>query len=128
MATDGGNRGNANEMPLPSMGKVLHRERCHRGETYDIHGDCVGLGVPFQGRILAPCACGDDEHIKPPHLCNQIARSRACFGDIVQIEPHRRRDSRMLRREFAESFNTSCCDPDGISASRKLHGDGGTYA
>jgi hypothetical protein len=46
----------------------------------------------------------------------------------VQIEPHSGRYSRMLRRDFVESFNTSRCDPDGISASRQLHGDGGTYA
>ena len=128
MAADGGYRRDADKMSTTTTGKVLHGHGCHRRETGDIHCDRVSLGFPIQRRIPAPRPGGDDEHIGTTDFRNQVTRSRPGGRDIVQIEPHSGRYSRMLRRDFVESFNTSRCDPDGISASRQLHGDGGTYA
>ena len=128
MATNSGDGRNTDQMAAPTLDEMLHRECRHRRETSDIHGDCVSLGAPLQGRILAPRTGGDDEHIGPPNFGNQIARSRSGFGDIVQIEPNCRRDSRMLRHDMAKRFDAARRDPDGIPATCQLHGDGGAYA
>ena len=128
VATDSGDGRNTSQMTPPTLDEVLHSKCRHRCETSDIHGDCVGLWAPFQARVLAPRPSGDDEHICPTDFGNQIARSRPGFGDIVQIEPNRCRDSRMLRRDMAESFDAARRDPDGIPAACQLHGDGGAYA
>lgn len=50
----------------------------------------------------------------PANFGNQIARSRSVFGDLVQIEPNLRCDSRMLRRDMAKRFDAPHRDPDGI--------------
>jgi len=128
VAADGGNRRDADEMPTPTLDEVLQSERRHRREPCDIHGDRVGLGAPLEVRIVTPRPGRDDEHISATELSNQVTRSRPGIGDIVQIEPNRREDPRVLSCDFTESFDATRCDPNGISTSRQLHCDGGAYS
>ncbi len=118
MAADGGDRRDADQMPPPTLDEVLQSERRHRREPGDIYGDRVSLGAPLQLRILAPRPGRNDENINAADFGDQVACSCSGLGDIANIEPNRRRYSRMLRCHFEESLDAARGYPNGVSTTR----------